>query len=319
MSFIKEQQKKFSKSRHNVRALLHCARRLWSSFPANTQTEKTNNPTASSTMKRTRDSTGQNEQNAFSSKNDEKRRKLDSESELEQDVEMETGDDDNDDLISNARANATVAAVPTALRIGHSAPSFIAKQYVLEGGKLATDPLSLDQMRNGGYMLLVFYPLDFTFVCPTELLEFDRCVGDFQRLGCSVAVISQDSQYCHLHWSKMERPRGGLARSSDDDGTGFRLTMISDMDKEIMRAYGVLDEESGVSLRGTFLIDSKGVLRHYHVNDLSVGRSVDECLRLVEAFQHVDKHGQLCPQGWKRGERAIDAQQADTYFSSMYE
>lgn len=201
-------------------------------------------------------------------------------------------------------------------RIGQPAPPFTARQYLTPDGNLASGPLSLDQLRGGGYLLLVFYPLDFTFVCPTELIELESRYDDFKKLGCEVVVISQDSQYCHLHWSKMERSRGGLVPKNS--GQNFRLTMISDMDKSIMRSYGVLDEESGVSLRGTFLVDGNGVLRHYHVNDLPVGRSADECLRLVEAFQHVDKHGHVCPQGWKQGQRTIDTSQADSFFAETY-
>jgi len=149
----------------------------------------------------------------------------------------------------------------------------------------------------GKYLVFFFYPLDFTFVCPTEILAFNDRVSEFRKIGAEVVACSVDSHFTHLAWIKTPRKEGGLGK--------MQIPLVSDLTKEISRNYGVLLEDQGITLRGLFIIDDKGVLRQITMNDLPVGRSVDETLRLVQAFQYTDKHGEVCPAGWKPGADTI--------------
>jgi len=142
----------------------------------------------------------------------------------------------------------------------------------------------------GKYLVLFFYPLDFTFVCPTEIIAFSERIKEFKDLCTEVVGISVDSHFSHLTWTNTERKSGGVGR--------LNYPILSDLTKKISSDYGVLLEKEGISLRGTFIIDDKGVVRQYSVNDLPVGRSVDEVLRLIKGFQFVDKHGEVCPANW---------------------
>jgi len=151
----------------------------------------------------------------------------------------------------------------------------------------------------GKYLVLFFYPLDFTFVCPTEIIAFSDRVDEFRSIGCEVACASVDSQFTHLAWTEKSRKEGGLGQ--------MKIPMISDITKQISKDYGILLEDQGVSLRGLFIIDGKGILRQATINDLPVGRSVDETLRLVQAFQFTDEHGEVCPAGWKPGAATMKA------------
>ncbi|XP_050692411.1 thioredoxin-dependent peroxide reductase, mitochondrial-like [Eriocheir sinensis] len=143
--------------------------------------------------------------------------------------------------------------------------------------------ISLEDFR-GKYLVLFFYPLDFTFVCPTELIAFSDNIAAFQQLNCEVVGVSTDSHFSHLAWNNMPRKQGGLG--------GLKYPLLADFNKTISRDYGVLLEGDGVALRGLFLIDPEGVVRHLSVNDLPVGRSVEETLRLLKAFQFVAEHGE---------------------------
>jgi len=145
----------------------------------------------------------------------------------------------------------------------------------------------------GKYLVLFFYPLDFTFVCPTEILAYSDATPEFQKIGCNLVACSVDSEYSHFAYTETPRSKGGLGR--------VNFPMLSDITKKIARDYGCLIEsgdESGLSLRATFIIDARGVLRHATYSDTPVGRSVEETLRLVKAFQYSDVHGQVCPAGW---------------------
>ncbi|CAF1132772.1 unnamed protein product [Rotaria magnacalcarata] len=143
----------------------------------------------------------------------------------------------------------------------------------------------------GKYVVLFFYPLDFTFVCPTELVAFNEKLDEFRQLDTEVIGCSTDSVYSHLAWINTPRKQGGLG--------GLKYPLLSDFSKEISRRYGVLLEANGgIALRGLFIIDRDQTLRQITVNDLPVGRSVDEVLRLVKAFQFVEKHGEVCPADW---------------------
>ncbi|XP_018351740.1 PREDICTED: peroxiredoxin 1 [Trachymyrmex septentrionalis] len=149
----------------------------------------------------------------------------------------------------------------------------------------------------GKYVVLFFYPLDFTFVCPTEIVAFSDRAKEFTDIGCQVIAASTDSHFSHLAWINTPRKQGGLGE--------MNIPLLADKSFKIARDYGILDEESGVPFRGLFVIDDKQILRQVTINDLPVGRSVDETLRLVQAFQYTDKHGEVCPAGWKPGKKAM--------------
>ncbi|KAI5479401.1 peroxiredoxin (alkyl hydroperoxide reductase subunit C) [Pseudohyphozyma bogoriensis] len=144
----------------------------------------------------------------------------------------------------------------------------------------------------GKWLVLFFYPLDFTFVCPTEILAFNARLADFAALNTEVLGVSTDSEYSHLAWANTKRDQGGL-------GPDLKLKLLADTNHKISKDYGVLIEDAGVALRGLFLIDPKGTLRQITINDLPVGRSVDETIRLIKAFQFTDEHGEVCPANWE--------------------
>ncbi|XP_053058150.1 peroxiredoxin-4 isoform X2 [Acinonyx jubatus] len=150
---------------------------------------------------------------------------------------------------------------------------------------------------HGKYLVFFFYPLDFTFVCPTEIIAFGDRIEEFRSINAEVVACSVDSQFTHLAWINTPRRQGGLGP--------IKIPLLSDLNHQISKDYGVYLEDSGHTLRGLFIIDDKGILRQITLNDLPVGRSVDETLRLVQAFQYTDKHGEVCPAGWKPGSDTI--------------
>lgn len=162
----------------------------------------------------------------------------------------------------------------------------------------------------GKYVVFFFYPLDFTFVCPTEIIAFSDRAEEFKKLNTEVIAASVDSHFCHLAWTNQSRKDGGLGP--------MKIPLVSDMCRTISKDFGVLNDE-GISFRGLFIIDEKGILRQITINDLPVGRSVDETLRLVQAFQHTDKYGEVCPAGWKPGSDTIkpDVKQSKEFFSKQ--
>lgn len=162
----------------------------------------------------------------------------------------------------------------------------------------------------GKWKILLFYPLDFTFVCPTELVAFSERHSDFEAVDTQVLGVSVDSQFTHLAWVNTPRKQGGLG--------GMNFPLVADLDKSIARDYGVL-LDGGVSLRGLFLIDPAGTIRHSTINDLPVGRNVDEALRVVKAFQYTDKHGEVCPANWTEGADTMvpDPEGSKTYFEKV--
>ncbi|XP_046553860.1 peroxiredoxin-2-like [Haliotis rubra] len=163
----------------------------------------------------------------------------------------------------------------------------------------------------GKYLVFFFYPLDFTFVCPTEIIAFSDRVAEFRKIKTEVVACSVDSQFTHLAWINTPRDQGGLG--------AINIPLLSDITHDISKAYGVYLEDLGHTLRGLFIIDNKGVLRQITMNDLPVGRSVDETLRLVQAFQYTDKHGEVCPAGWKPGSDTIipNPKESQKYFSKQ--
>ncbi|EQA43803.1 redoxin [Leptospira broomii serovar Hurstbridge str. 5399] len=162
----------------------------------------------------------------------------------------------------------------------------------------------------GKWVVLFFWPLDFTFVCPTEIIEYDAKLDEFKKLGAEVLGVSVDSAFTHLAWKNTARKQGGLGE--------IRYPLVADITKSIARDYGVLTE-GGVALRGTFIIDPKGVIRQSTINDLPVGRNIDEAIRLVKAFQFVEKHGEVCPANWDEGKKTMkaDPEKSKEYFSSV--
>lgn len=150
----------------------------------------------------------------------------------------------------------------------------------------------------GKYVILFFYPMDFTFVCPTEIIAFDRRLDEFKKRGVEVIGVSVDSKHTHYAWKSTPVEKGGVGN--------IQYPLVADITKKISIDYGVLFEGS-VALRGLFLIDKEGIVRHALVNDDPLGRSVDEALRTVDALQHFEKYGQVCPANWKQGEDAIEA------------
>jgi len=183
----------------------------------------------------------------------------------------------------------------TMVQVQQEAPSFSAEAVLPDH---SIGELSLTSYR-GKYVVLFFYPLDFTFVCPTELLAFADRIADFRSRDCEILGISVDSVYAHLAWRRTPRSEGGVG--------DLPYPLVSDLDKRIARAYGVLLDKPAVALRGVFLIDRAGIVRSVIVNDLSLGRNVDEVLRLLDALQFSEQHGQVCPSNWRQGEEGIDA------------
>ena len=172
------------------------------------------------------------------------------------------------------------------------APEFEA-EAVMPNNSFET--VSLSSYR-GKYILVFFYPLDFTFVCPSEILAFNRQVEDFKAKGCELLGISVDSIYTHLAWKNTPVDQGGIGP--------IQFPLISDISKSISTDYGVLFE-NGVALRGLFLVDKEGVVRHQLVNDLPLGRNVDEALRVIDALQFHETHGEVCPANWRPGDDAM--------------
>jgi peroxiredoxin 2/4 len=172
------------------------------------------------------------------------------------------------------------------------APDFTA-QAVMPDNSMAE--LSLSSYR-GKYVLLFFYPLDFTFVCPSEILAFDRALEQFKEKNCEILGVSVDSQYTHFAWRNTPVQSGGIGK--------IKFPLVADLDKSISEAYGVLLPD-GISLRGLFLIDKNGVVQHQLVNNLPLGRSVDEAIRILDALQFTEKYGEVCPANWKPGEEGM--------------
>jgi len=148
----------------------------------------------------------------------------------------------------------------------------------------------------GKYVVLFFYPLDFTFVCPSEIIAFDKKLAAFKEKGVEVIGVSVDSQYTHYAWKNTKVEDGGIGN--------VQYPLVADLDKKIASDYGVL-LDAGVALRGLFLIDKEGVVRHSVINDLPLGRNVDEALRMVDALQFTEEHGEVCPANWQAGDDAM--------------
>jgi peroxiredoxin 2/4 len=181
------------------------------------------------------------------------------------------------------------------LLIGKKAPSFRCKAVV--NGAIVED-FSLENLANK-YVVLFFYPLDFTFVCPTELHAFQEELEEFQKRGAEVVACSVDSCYSHLAWVNTPKSKGGIE--------GVSYPLVADLSKSIARDYHVLEEKEGIAYRGLFVIDPEGVIRHQVVNDLPIGRSIIEVLRVLDALIFHANYGEVCPANWKQGSKALQA------------
>ncbi len=193
----------------------------------------------------------------------------------------------------------TEGFVDMAVLVGKEAPDFSVKAVI--NGNEIVDKFSLSNFR-GKYVVLFFYPLDFTFVCPTELHAFQDKLSEFESKNVQLIAASVDSWYSHLAWLNTPPEKGGIQ--------GVTYPIISDFKKQISQAYDVVAEAVGAAYRGLFLIDKAGIVRHQVVNDLPLGRNVEEVLRMVDALQYFEQNGEVCPANWKKGEKALKANQA---------
>lgn len=148
----------------------------------------------------------------------------------------------------------------------------------------------------GKYVVLFFYPLDFTFVCPTEIISFSDQVKDFESRNCQVIGVSIDSHFTHLAWRNTDRKKGGLGQ--------IDYPLVADLDKNIARAYDVLND-IGIAFRGLFLIDKDGIVQHQLINNLPLGRNIDEAVRMLDSLQHFEANGEVCPANWSKGKDAM--------------
>lgn len=173
------------------------------------------------------------------------------------------------------------------------APDFTA-EAVMKNGEFTE--ITLSSFRDKQYVALFFYPLDFTFVCPSEIIAFSNRVKDFEECNTQVLGVSIDSKFSHFAWRNTPVEKGGIG--------SINFPLVSDITKEIARDYGVLINDA-VALRGTFIIDKQGVVRHATINDLPIGRNVEETLRVIHALQFTERHGEVCPAGWQKGGKAM--------------
>jgi peroxiredoxin (alkyl hydroperoxide reductase subunit C) len=181
--------------------------------------------------------------------------------------------------------------------VGRPAPDFTAAA-VLGSGEIVEN-FNLKEAIAGKSAVIFFYPLDFTFVCPSELLAFDHRYGDFKERGVEVIGVSIDSQFSHNAWRNTPVDQGGIGP--------VKYTLVADVKHSICQAYDVEHPEAGVAFRGSFLIDRDGVVRHQVVNDLPLGRNIDEMIRMVDALQFHEENGEVCPAGWNKGDKGMDA------------
>ena len=186
-----------------------------------------------------------------------------------------------------------------AVLVSKPAPDFTAQAVM---GDNEIREFTLSKEISGKYAVIFFYPLDFTFVCPSELIAFDHRLAEFKQRGVEVIGVSIDSQFTHLAWKNTPVNNGGIGQ--------VQYPLIADTKHEICRAYDVEFGAAGVAFRGSFLIDKKGIVRHQVVNDLPLGRNVDEMLRMVDALQFTEEHGEVCPAGWNKGKAGMKASTA---------
>ncbi|MEK6659819.1 MAG: peroxiredoxin [Campylobacterota bacterium] len=180
--------------------------------------------------------------------------------------------------------------------VTNPAPDFTATTVLADGSIVENFKLSENFGKKG--TVLFFYPLDFTFVCPSEIIAFSHRIEEFKSRGVNVIGVSVDSQFSHFAWRETPVNKGGIGR--------VNFPLVADLNKKISKDYDVLFGES-VALRGSFLIDAKGIVRHAVINDLPLGRNIDEMIRMVDAMHFTDEHGEVCPAGWAKGDEGMKA------------
>ena len=181
--------------------------------------------------------------------------------------------------------------------VGRQAPNFTAAA-VLGSGEIV-ETFHFDSAIKGKYAVVFFYPLDFTFVCPSELIAFDHRIEEFKKRNVEVIGVSIDSHFTHNAWRNTPIDKGGIGQ--------VRYTLVADMNHAVCKAYDVETPDGNVAFRGSFLIDKSGIVRHQVVNDLPLGRNIDEMLRMIDALQFTEQHGEVCPAGWKGGDKGMKA------------
>ena len=181
--------------------------------------------------------------------------------------------------------------------VTRKAPDFTSSA-VLGSGEIVNN-FNLDEHIKGKYAVVFFWPMDFTFVCPSEIIAFDHRLEEFKKRGVEVIGVSMDSEYVHNAWRNTPQDKGGIGE--------VKFPIVADIKHSIMQAYGVEHPEAGVALRASFFIDKSGVVRHETINDLPIGRNVDEMLRIVDAFQFHEEHGEVCPAQWTKGKQGMQA------------
>jgi len=181
--------------------------------------------------------------------------------------------------------------------VGRKAPDFTAPAVLGDGS--IVDNYNFTETVKGKYAVVFFYPLDFTFVCPSELIAFDHRLDEFKKRGVEVIGVSIDSHFTHNAWRNTPINSGGIGP------VGY--TLVADMTHAICKAYDVETPDGAVAFRGSFLIDRDGMVRHQVINDLPLGRNVDEMIRMVEALQFTEEHGEVCPAGWNKGDKGMTA------------
>jgi len=177
------------------------------------------------------------------------------------------------------------------------APDFTAKAVLADG--TIVDEFKLSENLGEKGTVLFFYPLDFTFVCPSEIIAFSHRIEEFKKRGVNVIGVSIDSQFSHFAWRETPVEKGGIGR--------INFPLVADLTKQISKDYDVLLEDAGVALRGSFLIDKDGVIRHAVINDLPLGRNIDEMLRMIDALHFFEENGEVCPANWKPGQEGMKA------------
>jgi len=217
-----------------------------------------------------------------------------------------TGYSDDDEEYFEEEEDNYIQYPPSSANIGQVAPNFTASA-VVDGD---IQQVSLKDYR-GKYVVLFFYPKDFTYVCPTEIIAFNDRASEFAKLNTQLIAASTDSPESHLAWTKLSRSKGGLG--------SMEIPLVADITKMIAAKYGVLSESDGIAFRGLFIIDKEGVLHQKSINNFPIGRSVDETLRLLQAIQFHEEHGEVCPANWQPGDQTIiaDHKNSHKYFSTV--
>ncbi|MCF8720230.1 peroxiredoxin [Nitrospina gracilis] len=187
--------------------------------------------------------------------------------------------------------------------VAKQAPDFTAQAVMPDG---SFKEIKLSDYR-GKYVILFFYPLDFTFVCPTEIIAFSDKINEFKKRNAEVLGVSIDSHFSHLAWRNTDRKKGGLGK--------IDYPLVADLDKNISASFDVL-ADGGIAFRGLFLIDKDGVVQHQLINNLPLGRNIDEAIRMLDALQHHEQHGEVCPANWSQGKDAMKPgpQESQEYF-----